>query len=243
MADNVPVAARSLPDDVLNGGTAMSSRRMLGVTTALLVAIGAVSAWTAAVAEPLPGPAVESSAGGGASAFRVSYDGKSFAASLPPSSIATYTWTPGSSAVGVTETETSGGSLVKGAELAVQPRLSFTAPSGSLPTVRVTPTISMQRIAGFGGAMTQSAAALITRSTSEKKIMAALFGSAGADFNLVRVPMGASDFVTGPIYSGGYSYDDNGGRADPALARFSIGTRSAKGAKQTDCAPASSAAE
>ena len=177
--------------------------------------------------------------------FQVTYGGKSFAASLPPSSIATYTWTPGSKTVGVTETETSGGSLVKNVELAHQPSLSFGATGGSLPTVAVNPSMAMQKIAGFGGAMTQSSASLINNSVSEKKVMDALFGSGGAHFNIVRVPMGASDFVTGPIYQNGtsFSYDDNGGKADPSLANFSIGTRSAQGAAARACADASSPGE
>ena len=225
---------------------------MLGVTVALVVAIISVSAGTAAGAESLLGSgSTGESAIASASIspsgvpFQVTYDGKSFAASLPPSSIATYTWTPGSGTVGVTETATSGGSLAKSVELAREPSLSFGATRGSMPTVRVNPSVVMQKIAGFGGAMTQSSASLINNSPSEKKIMDALFGPAGAHFNLIRVPMGASDFVTGPIYQDrtSFSYDDNGGKADPTLAHFSIGTRSAKGAKAKVCAPAPSSGE
>jgi O-glycosyl hydrolase len=183
--------------------------------------------------------ATSSSSPPGAS-FQVTYKGKSFSTSLPPSSIATYTWTPGSDTVSVTETGTSGGSLVKNVELARQPSLSFGTASGSLPTVTVDPSVSMQKIAGFGGAMTQSSASLINNSTSENKIMGALFGPTGADFNIIRVPMGASDFVTGPIYQDdtSFSYDDNDGKADTALANFSIGSQSAAGAKAKVCAHA-----
>jgi len=246
MVANLPVGDRG------NGGHGVRKigMRMLGVTAALVVTIGAVSAGTVAGAEPLPGQVGESAAAGAAGTssqvpFQVTYDGKSFAASLPPSSIATYTWTPGNSTVGVTETETSDGSLVKNVELARQPSLSFGTTSRSLPAVTVKPSIAMQKIAGFGGAMSQSSASLINNSPSEKTIMDALFGPAGAHFGIVRVPMGASDFVTGPIYQDGtsFSYDDNGGRADPALTRFSIGTRSATGAKAKACAPASSRGE
>ena len=219
-------------------------------SAAVTGAIGAVSAATAAGAQWPSGQLGRSAAASATQTpagvpFQVTYGGKSFAASLPPSSIATYTWTPGSNTVGVTETATSGGSLVKGVELAPQPSLSFGSTSGSLPAVTVNPSIAMQKIAGFGGAMTQSSASLINNSASEKRIMDALFGRAGAHFSIVRVPMGASDFVTGPIYQGGtsFSYDDNGGKPDPTLANFSVGTQSAQGAAAQACAAAPSPGE
>ena len=142
----------------------------------------------------------------------------------------------------ITETETSGGSLIKSEELKPQASLSFGTSKSSLPKVTVDPTVSMQTISGFGVAMTQSSASLITGSKYESTVMNDLFGASGADFNIARVPMGASDFVTGKNYQGGksFSYDDNAGKADPTLAKFSIGTPSKKA---TACTPASSSDE
>ena len=176
--------------------------------------------------------------------FQVTYDGQSFSTSLAPSSMATFTISPGSSTVAVTETETNNGKLVKGTELAQQSNLTLGASSGSLPNINLDPSTSttMQRISGFGAAMTQSSAELIDNSPSDKAIMNALFSSSGADFNIVRLPMGGSDFVTGPIYQNGksFSYDDNKGKADPTLAKFSIGTQSTKGSAAAACVPAPS---
>jgi O-glycosyl hydrolase len=197
---------------------------------------------TAAAHSPVDGAATGAAVSASGASFRVTYDNKSFATSLPPSSIATYTWTPGSNTVSETETETSAGSLVNNVELAPQPNLSFGVTSKSLLTVAVKPSVSMQPITGFGGAMTQSAAELINNSRSDKQIMDALFDRSGADFSIVRVPMGASDFVTGRIYQGdtSYSYDDNGGKADPGLAKFSVGTQTHAGEHAVPCVPARS---
>jgi O-glycosyl hydrolase len=172
-------------------------------------------------------------------AFQVTYAGQSFSYSLPPSSIATFEWVPGGSTANVWETTTTGGTLDQ--TLEQQPNVPFGPSVGSVPTITVTPSTpstQMQTVAGFGGAMTQSAAKLINNSPDEQEIMNALFGPSGANFNIVRVPMAASNFITGPSYQNdtSYSYDDNNGVADPSLSNFSIGTQAQQ---PTPCTPAS----
>jgi glucosylceramidase len=130
------------------------------------------------------------------STFQVTVDGRSFSASLPTSSVATYTWTPGSSTVDSWETTTSGTELAD--KLTQQPALSFGTSKPPLPTITVDPSTISQTIEGFGGAMTDSSAYLINHSPKKSEILSALFGGSGADFNMARLPLGASDFIANP---------------------------------------------
>jgi glucosylceramidase len=96
--------------------------------------------------------------------------------------------------------------------------LTNTRPIG-VPLITVDDTVRYQRLEGFGAAITDSSAWLIHDQLApgrRKRLMQDLFGASGIDLSFLRVPIGASDFTTG----GPYTYDD--GRADPALARFSI---------------------
>ncbi len=183
--------------------------RMFGVATVLAMTLAAVTVNTVAEAGPptLPlGRSLTTSTpqAPAGTPFQITYDNKSFAASLPPSSVATYTWTPGST-VSVTETETDGGSLTS-EKLEPQPSTSFGTTSPSLPTVNVNSSIKLQTITGFGGAMTDSSAFLINHSPDKSAILKALFGSpsgtfnanSDAGFNMVRLPLGASDFIANP---------------------------------------------
>jgi glucosylceramidase len=77
-------------------------------------------------------------------------------------------------------------------------------------------------MAGFGAAMTDSAAWLITNrlgSSARDALMTRLFHpQRGIGLSYVRVPMGASDFALA-----NYTYDDMPvGQTDPTLAHFSI---------------------
>jgi O-glycosyl hydrolase len=97
-----------------------------------------------------------------------------------------------------------------------------TRPSG-VPVVYVNDRSVFQRVTGFGAALTDSSAWLIHEELSapaRSELMQALFGPQGAHINVVRLPMGASDFTAN---GRPYSYDDMPrGRADPQLKHFSI---------------------
>jgi glucosylceramidase len=81
-----------------------------------------------------------------------------------------------------------------------------------------------QAMLGFGAALTDSAAYLISRlpATPQTALLRALFDPArGNGFAVLRVPMGASDF-TAPG-RGSYTYHDlRPGERDPELTRFSV---------------------
>ncbi len=107
--------------------------------------------------------------------------------------------------------------------LAPQPDLSFGRGAASGTAIYVNENHRYQTMDGFGAAMTDSSAWLIYTQLSEKQrsgLMTALFSrSDGIGIGVLRLPMGASDFVVGDHYS----YDDMPpGQADPQLAHFSI---------------------
>jgi glucosylceramidase len=89
-------------------------------------------------------------------------------------------------------------------------------------TVSVDPSRAYQSIDGFGASITDSSASVLYRldSRARARAMASLFSpSEGDGLNVLRQPMGASDFVDGPFYT----YDDlPPGRTDYRMAHFSI---------------------
>ncbi|MGI8430099.1 MAG: glycoside hydrolase family 30 protein [Solirubrobacteraceae bacterium] len=98
-----------------------------------------------------------------------------------------------------------------------------TGPAPGVQVIHVEDRVRYQRITGFGGAMTDTAAWLLDKKLSPRARAAAmnkLFGAGGIHLSYVRVPMGASDFTKD---GRPYSYDDlRPGRSDPRMARFSI---------------------
>ncbi len=110
-------------------------------------------------------------------------------------------------------------------QLTMQPDLAFTSNSQSADTstIDIDEHQQFQQIDGFGAAVTDSSAWLISTQMSagqRDNLMKRLFDPVnGIGISFVRIPMGASDFsVNGP-----YSYDDlPPGQTDPTLARFSI---------------------
>lgn len=113
-------------------------------------------------------------------------------------------------------TTTSGSNLAT--TLAQQASVTFGAPTSQAPSIDITSTTSYQTIDGFGGAMTDSAAWLIYNSPQRAAIMNDLFSGSGAQFNFLRLPMGASD-----LSLSNYSYDAMpAGQTDPSLANFSV---------------------
>ncbi|MCP2242699.1 discoidin domain-containing protein [Lentzea aerocolonigenes] len=107
--------------------------------------------------------------------------------------------------------------------VASQSDVSFQTKRTTNPlTIKVDNTVKYQKMTGFGAALTDSSAWLINELSPEGRstLMKQLFDPAtGAGLNMVRLPMGASDFAA----SGNYSYDDMpAGQTDPTLRNFSI---------------------
>ncbi|CAM3136813.1 S-layer-like y domain-containing protein [Paenibacillus lupini] len=89
-------------------------------------------------------------------------------------------------------------------------------------TIDVDENTAYQTIDGFGGALTDSSAYVISKMepTAKDQLMKKLFSREGdgAGFSYLRLPMGASDFATSK-----YTYDDMPkGETDPELHNFSI---------------------
>ncbi len=101
-------------------------------------------------------------------------------------------------------------------------RFSSQAPRSG-PVITVHNRTRYQHFRGAGGAMTDTSAWLIgtqLRPGTRAWLLRHLFGPTGINLNLIRVPMGASDF-TSQRYA--YSYDDqHHGQTDPTLSQFSI---------------------
>lgn len=76
-----------------------------------------------------------------------------------------------------------------------------------------------QTIDGFGAAMSESAAYVLSSLTESKReeVMNLLFGETGIGIDFVRIPMGASDFALN-----NYTYNDLSSGTDTALEQFSI---------------------
>ena len=105
-----------------------------------------------------------------------------------------------------------------------EPSLTFVAGSDDVTyTIGVDSSVAYQRIEGFGAAMTDSSAWLISTTlpiTQRNGLMADLFTRDGDGIGLsyVRIPMGALDFALSS-----YTYDDMpAGQTDPDLLQFSI---------------------
>ena len=97
------------------------------------------------------------------------------------------------------------------------------APPAGVHVITVDDRTRYQRINGFGGAMTDSAAWLIydeLAPAQRSALITDLFGVGGAHFSFTLVPMAASDFTRD---GRPYTYDDLAtGASDPQLTHFSI---------------------
>ena len=107
-------------------------------------------------------------------------------------------------------------------QMQAQPATLFTTATGTASVIYVDETQTYQPIAGFGAAFTDSAAYLLNEIAQKSALastMSDLFTRTGNGIGLsfMRTPMGASDIARTQ-----YSYDDNGGTADPTLANFSV---------------------
>ena len=97
------------------------------------------------------------------------------------------------------------------------------APANHDVAIQVDESRRMQTMRGFGAALTDSSAFLLSRLPSAKRESALhdLFGTraGGIGLSVIRVPMGASDFSS----HGSYTYNDlPPGETDLTQARFSI---------------------
>ncbi len=144
--------------------------------------------------------------------------GAGFSYALPPSSVATFKWTPGSTAVSIWRTTAVASGTGLTAKLAPT-SATFGAQTTQAPAIDVNPVVTYQRIDGFGGALTDSSASLIAASPQRMQIMTGLFGATGARFDFARLPMGASDFIAQATTG---SYDDLASGTDPNLDKFSV---------------------
>jgi glucosylceramidase len=104
--------------------------------------------------------------------------------------------------------------------LAQQPDIAFE--DAGRAAVKIDPTQRFQEIDGFGGALTDASAWLISNVLSaetHRRVMRDLFDPQdGIGLSYVRIAIGASDFAREH-----YTYDDlTNGQTDPRLARFSI---------------------
>ena len=107
-------------------------------------------------------------------------------------------------------------------KLKQQSSISFSAGSGTAPTIFLDETETYQSIEGFGASFTDSAAYLLNEKVPASQlnsVMTSLFDHTnGIGVSFVRNPMGASDLAR---YD--YSYDDLPvGQTDPNLTNFSI---------------------
>ena len=113
-----------------------------------------------------------------------------------------------------------------GQALTPQPSITLGAVSSGTVNLTVDDTKTYQTIDGFGAAFTDSSAYLLQNkldTATRDRVMRDLFTrGSGIGLSLMRVPMGSSDYTaTPPSSPSTYSYDDNGGVADPTLANFS----------------------
>jgi glucosylceramidase len=107
-------------------------------------------------------------------------------------------------------------------KLAPQPPLSLSGATTGDEAVTIDTSQRFQRMHGFGAAMTDASAELLSRLPDDKRraLMAELFGRSGDGLGLsfTRLTVGASDFSRTH-----YSYDDTPGNVpDPELKYFSI---------------------
>jgi glucosylceramidase len=91
------------------------------------------------------------------------------------------------------------------------------SPTSGSSTVTADVTTPRQQIVGFGAALTEASANVVSGlpMTLQNQILDAYYGPSGSGYTLARTHIGSCDFALSQ-----YSYDDNG--PDPTLANFSI---------------------
>jgi glucosylceramidase len=103
-----------------------------------------------------------------------------------------------------------------------------TAPNSSDPIITVDPTLKYQPVEGFGASITDSSAEVLYRLSTQNRanVMRSLFDrNTGNGLNILRQPIGASDFVA----TAAYTYNDiPADQTDYQMQRFSIAHDEAK---------------
>ena len=107
-------------------------------------------------------------------------------------------------------------------KLSLQPAQKAAGPASGTEAISIDTSRHFQKIHGFGAAMTDASAQLLSELPEGKRkaLMAELFGRGpnGLGLSFTRLTVGASDFSTSD-----YSYDDTPGNLpDPELRYFSI---------------------
>lgn len=90
-------------------------------------------------------------------------------------------------------------------------------------TIDDTPSGHKQQITGFGAAVTDATVTVFNQLSADKKeqLLRELMTTDGVNFSLMRHTIASSDLSGDPAYT----YDDNGGNADPSLSGFNLGDR------------------
>ena len=89
-------------------------------------------------------------------------------------------------------------------------------------TIYVSTDKTYQEYAGYGASMTHASAYLLMRADEETRedVLKDLFSREGANFSVVRIPVGASDYIPGDKY---FTCDDlPEGQTDEALEHFNL---------------------
>lgn len=91
-------------------------------------------------------------------------------------------------------------------------------------TVEVDVNDRRQEVYGYGAALTHSAAYVLNQEGARKtsdKMLEEMYGESGARYGLVRIPIGASDYIEGDEWFTCCDLDDNNSK-DMTLSNFSI---------------------
>lgn len=111
--------------------------------------------------------------------------------------------------------------------LAPQPDITLGPVGSGSSNVTLDDTRAYQTVDGFGAAFTDSSGYVLSGlpTAARDQVMNTLFSrESGIGLSFMREPMGSSDYsATPPANPQAYSYDDNGGAADPTLSHFSVG--------------------
>lgn len=106
----------------------------------------------------------------------------------------------------------------QGDKLASKPNVVFERGCAEGDVITVQPDLLNQQVLGIGSSITESSAFVLAHLDPEKRaeVMKQIFSEDGANFPLVRTPIGSCDFCV----EGKYSYDDV--KDDRELTHFSI---------------------
>jgi glucosylceramidase len=123
--------------------------------------------------------------------------------------------------VSVYETTGSEGKLLS-RQASLTPR-EYTEEDVTRESVFVSSGEKYQSIVGYGAALTHSSAYLLMQAdeTTRTRLLEDVFSSDGSNFSLVRIPIGASDYIPGGS-DDYFSCDDVDSGTDEALSSFSL---------------------